>query len=257
MKNETKRCDICGVSNEVKNISYNKRIKMHLCDKHYQEYKNYGKFLSSSQITINDMNEITIDESNKIAYIHLYDNHGIEINKTIIDIDDVEKCSIRRWRISKKRNKIYVVSGSNVNKMVYLQRYVLNYYGELEVDHIDGNSLNNTKENLRTVKRTDNITNVAPRINSKTQIRGVSYCKKDNNYSVDFIYHKQRFYFKPFIKIEMAVYLRYLCEINYCKDFRYTSNDESIKGHINLLSEKEKKEIENYFYLKTKGINVT
>ena len=134
---------------------------MVLCQKHRCQFKNYNKFFDISKITCNDLNEITIE--NGIGYIHLYNKYGIEIYKSSIDVEDIPRCKNRRWRTSKKKNKIYVVSGSKSNEMIYLSRFVLNYYGELEVDHIDGESLNNQKHNLRIVSRQNNILNLPPK----------------------------------------------------------------------------------------------
>jgi len=69
-------------------------------------------------------------------------------------------------------------------------------------------------------------------------------------YKVDFYFNKKRFYFKDFKKLECAVYLRYLCEKYFLKEFRNTSNDDLILDYISRLNEKDKKEIENYFFHK-------
>lgn len=117
-----------------------------------------------------------------------------------------------------------------------------------EIDHIDGESLHNKKENLRLVDRIDNIHNVCVRDDNKsTGIRGISYDGRYNKYTVDFYYNKKRYYFKPFKNIAHAVYLRYLCEIEFLKNIRYSTDDENIFNHINKLTEKEKRNIEAYF----------
>lgn len=76
----------------------------------------------------------------------------------------------RQWRTSKKRNKVYVVSGSKKNTPVYLHDFVypkLKKHKE-EIDHIDGDSLNNRKSNLRKVSRQFNINNSKVRIDNRT-----------------------------------------------------------------------------------------
>ena len=254
MVKKIKYCEICGVSNETKFASFDTKTNMILCQKHRCQFKNHNKFFDTSKITCNDLNEITIKDG--VGYIHLYNKYGIEIYKSMIDVEDIPKCKNKRWRISKKKNKIYVVSGSKSNKMIYLSRFILDYYGELEVDHIDGESLNNQKNNLRIISRQNNILNLPPKIDSTTSIRGVSIDKRDDTYCVDFSYKNYRLYFKHFKNIESATYLRYLCEISFLKEFRHESNDDIIQSYISKLTKQQKEDIELYFNNKIKEINI-
>ena len=244
MEKKTKYCEICGVSNKTKIVSFDSKSKMTLCQKHRCQFKNHNKFFDTSQITCKDLNEIIVKDND--AYIQLYNQYGIKIQETKIDLEDIKICKNKRWRTSKKSNKIYVISGSKSNQ-VYLARFLLNYYGDLEVDHIDGDSLNNKKSNLRIVSRKENLMNLSPCCNSQFGIRGVRYYDKIDKYTIDYTHNKNRFYFKSFKKAEQAVYLRYLCETFFNKKFRYSSNDNLIFKYIDKLSNEDKKEIEKYF----------
>lgn len=120
-----------------------------------------------------------------------------------------------------------------------------------EVDHINGDSLDNRKENLRIIRRIDNIHNVCVRSdNNTTKIRGISYDKRNEKYKVDFHYNGRRYYFKDFKKLEYAVYLRFLCDQYFLDKFRSKSGDETILLEISKLSNDMKQEIESYFYNK-------
>ena len=98
--------------------------------------------------------------------------------------------------------------------MRYLHDMVLEDRNDgLEIDHIDGNSLNNRRNNLRAVSHQDNIDNQrATRIDNQIGIRGVVYCRSRKKYKVDFYYHGRRFYTKGWNTIEEAVWCRYCFE---------------------------------------------
>ena len=188
------------------------------------------------------------DLSTNPARLELYCNQ----EKYIVhfDIEDYDRISKYHWRLSKKRNKYYVCTGQykNGNKIQYMSNMVMNFIPDQknEVDHIDGNSLNNCKGNLRIIKRIDNIHNVQKRTDNTSGFRGVSM-RKDGCYVVDFHLNKDRFYFKTFPSLEEAVYFRYLMENYYLKEYRNTSNDERIKQAISSLSIKQKYEIKRYW----------
>lgn len=131
-----------------------------------------------------------------------------------IDSDDLEKVQLKHWRTSHKKQKVYIVTGQAINKtLTYLHNYIMNYTYTTgyEVDHQDGNSLNNRKSNLKIVSRQENISNTQVRIDNKIGIRGV--CKNPwNSYKVDFSHNKIRYYFPNWKTIEEAVYCRKFAE---------------------------------------------
>jgi hypothetical protein len=204
--------------------------------------------MDNNQRGVFDPNDITIYKDH--ALIDLYDKFGNVIAKAIIDIEDILKAKLHKWRTVKKRNKLYVVTGNQDSGILYYTRFILDYTGEKEVDHIDGNSLNNRKNNLRIIDRPLNCLNIQFKDNNVTGIRGVSYDKRYNKFTIDFTKTKQRIYFKPLKLFEEAVYLRYLCEVYLLKEFRNTSNDEIYQEHINKLTSTQKQLIYNYFIYK-------
>lgn len=138
---------------------------------------------------------------------------------TIFDKIYYEKISKYRWRISHKRNKKYVCSGSQSKKnpTIYIHQLIIGKapYG-YEVDHIDGESLNNLKSNLRIIDKSLNKRLLRVKSNNRTSgIRGVSYCKsKGNNmtWKMDFTYEGFKLCSCNLKNIESAVFLRSLFE---------------------------------------------
>lgn len=161
----------------------------------------------------------------------------------VIDADRYELVSSKSWRISKKKNKLYVISGSFKKKTsIYLHQLIMGETKEgMEIDHIDGNSLNNRRSNLRFVTHQENVDNIkATRIDSSIGIRGISKDKRSKSFCVDFNYHGMRIYFKTWKTIEEAVYCRKCVESMFGLNLvnsnpiakRYELEDASVKSEI-------------------------
>lgn len=172
-----------------------------------------------------------------------------QIISTYIDIDDYDKCKDRTWRISQKRNKYYIASGSG-NHIIYLHQFLIGKAKDgFEIDHIDGNSLNNRKSNLRFLTKSDNARFVGVRIDNQIGIRGVSFSKKNRSYLVDLTYDKKRFYFKEWKTLEEAVWCRYCGEQYFNLN---TLKNNPLFKYYDTLSEEQKMTINNYTISKIK-----
>ena len=233
-----KICDICG--RQDKNVETYHNFNLNLCSKHYHQYHKYGKALDNNPRTCNDLNEIIIDGD--IAKISIYNKDSEKIYETIIYKDDIDKVKDFKWKSSNKKGKIYIVS----NKGEYLSRLILQCNNnKLQVDHINGNTLDNRKCNLRIVTQLENLNNCRPKNNNKIGIRGISIYN-NKGYGVDFFNNKKRFRTKTFKNISEAIYCRYLLEIKINPIYRYKENDELIFEYINQLDNNKKIELENY-----------
>lgn len=185
----------------------------------------------------------------------LYDDYAVcnvmynnKIISFYIDAEDYDKTKEKVWRISQKKQKYYVISGSyKKNTMIYLHEFILgNRIPGTEIDHLDGNSLNNRKSNLRQVSRQDNIDNQrATRIDNQIGIRGIAYNKRNKRYKVDFNYHGVRYYTTDWKTLEEAVWCR--------KCFEDYFNLPAIKNNplaeqYYTLSPKRENEIQEYVH---------
>lgn len=147
-------CTVCG-----------KPCRGKYCSKHYHQIARYGFIKERTRF---DKNEITIE--NNIAKIYLYDNNSNIIGYTIIDKEDIDK--IRNYKISKHGKYAY----ANINnKSVSLHRIVTNTIEEIDkrnnpIDHINGDTLDNRKENLRICTVSENSFNS---IKQREHIAGV------------------------------------------------------------------------------------
>jgi hypothetical protein len=94
-----------------------------------------------------------------------------------VDDEDFDKINDLKWYAVKAPRTYYVRSKSQGQKSLVLHRFIMNPPDNMLVDHIDGNGLNNQKENLRIVNHTSNMRNRKSHQNSSSQFLGVSYVK--------------------------------------------------------------------------------
>lgn len=190
----------------------------------------------------------------------LYDTYAVcnvmfhgSIVSFYVDSSDYDMARAYVWRISQKRQKYYVVSGSNKKgTMIYLHTLILGGCPNgMEVDHIDGNSLNNRRSNLRIVSRQQNVDNQrATRIDNQIGIRGIAYAKREKKYRVDFNYHGKRFYTRSWDTLEQAVWCRRCFEEYF--DIPAIKNNPLAEQYY-TLDDESKKEIEAYVLGKILG----
>lgn len=94
----------------------------------------------------------------------------------IVDDEDYEQLIQYKWQGS---DKYYAYRFDNGTK-VYMHRYIINPPAGFVVDHIDGNRLNNTRENLRAVSPADNLLNQGLSRKNKSGFKGVYFHKGRN-----------------------------------------------------------------------------
>jgi len=73
-------------------------------------------------------------------------------------------------------------------RRIYLHRFLMDFPNALEIDHVDGDGLNNTRSNLKIVNRQQNAAKMrlshAPTCRNQLGVRGVT--QKRNRYEVHF-----------------------------------------------------------------------
>jgi len=70
----------------------------------------------------------------------------------LIDDEDFERVNQRKWGLSSKR----YARGSINSKMILMHRFILNMPKNVDLDHINGNGLDNRKCNLRIATKSQN-----------------------------------------------------------------------------------------------------
>lgn len=98
--------------------------------------------------------------------------------EVIVDKNDLEKVRKYRWYATPNSMGSYYAMAKEGNKTIYMHRYLIDAPEGMFVDHINHNTLDNRRTNLRVVTHQENDTNRNGAYNtSKTGIRGVSVHK--------------------------------------------------------------------------------
>jgi hypothetical protein len=118
----------------------------------------------------------------------------IEISLTqgytaLIDDEDYDLVSQYKWCTQITGTKYYAVSRTSrlndANKKqhrIYMHRLILNPPKKTEIDHIDGDGLNNQKNNIRVCSHKENQRNQLKHKDGKTGYKGLYY--RDGKYEV-------------------------------------------------------------------------
>lgn len=91
----------------------------------------------------------------------------------VVDLDDYVRVTAYIWYAGERRGLTYAFTDS-LGKSTAMHRFLLDVGKGIEVDHIDGNGLNNTRSNLRIATHRQNLQNRRPTAGRYTY-KGVSY----------------------------------------------------------------------------------
>ena len=169
------------------------------------------------------------DLTQKYGIGYLYDSN----KKFYFDLEDYDKIKEYYWVIN---NKGYVITGGANNSNLLMHRLILNVLDDQEIDHINHNTNDNRKENLRIVTRSQNQMNASLRSNNTSGVTGVYF---DNTYGC-WVSKIQQDVLGHFANFDEAVKMRKEAEKIYFGEYSY---DESMKKaqqlNIPIISEQD------------------
>lgn len=246
-------CDICN--REIK-----KKIRLGgytLCSKHMHQLHKYGKFLDNIQRTSSDLNDYKIDYRHKTVTFNMYNQKNLFTASFIADLEDIEKLKYHKWRLGTfgyaitglpargtQRNASHVVLGIDSRKT------------DLVVDHINGNTLDNRKCNLRLITQQQNLLNRRQSKSFNAPAKGICFDKTRNKWCSEIRFGGTRVHFKRQKNLDAAAFQRYVAERILFKQFSRTEEIDKLKQLSSSLSNQDKLKISLYVINKLHKYNL-
>lgn len=198
------KCE-CGYCNEevrdviAKNLLNNRskgcgklsRILNGKSNKRYNEFKHKGEYI--------------------VGYTYLKEEFKFDVE----DFDNVKNIY---WR--KHSEDGYLRGQDSSGGFVFMHNIIMNNTpGEFVVDHINGDTFDNRKVNLRICSRKDNMKNLKKYSNNKSGHKGVHWAKNENKWKAYIYVEKKRMHLGTFSNIEDAISIRKIAEYKYFGEF--------------------------------------
>ena len=142
--------------------------------------------------------------------VHYHQENGVE---TIVD-SDVAAWLPRVWLHTLKKGRY--LAYHRARKTIYLHRAIMNCPDDRVVDHINGNTFDNRRVNLRICDTADNIRNrVVLNKNNTSGKRGVFYNKRRDFWEARIKHNRKEIHLGRFATFEEAVSVRKEAEAKY------------------------------------------
>lgn len=198
---------LCECGNETYAISSN------ITSGHTKSCGCYAVELSKERMTINAKDYRSRCKPKKVVKNEIIDNGDYIVmicsnQKVLIDKEDYIKNSETRWFVS---NGYCCNSYGNV-----FHRLIMNAQIGQIVDHINGNRLDNRRNNLRFVTASQNGQN--------RKVKGITYDKKRKKWNANIVVNGKRYYLGRYQTEEEALLARKNGEIKYQGEYRYNGN---------------------------------
>lgn len=100
----------------------------------------------------------------------------------IVDDDDYSILMEFRWFIATKRYAARMVKNGDKRAIIYLHRQIMNPKIGMVVDHINGDTLDNRRCNLRVCTQSDNLANQKIGKRNTSGAKGISFDKNRNKW---------------------------------------------------------------------------
>jgi len=140
--------------------------------------------------------------------------------KALIDDEDYERIAKYKWHFSHRYAVTAVYNGKNKKDCICMHNMLMNTPDGMEVDHIDGDGLNNRRSNLRICTHAENLRNQKLNVNNKFGVSGVCLHSCKRFFLTRIVVNRKVIHLGTFRTLEEAKRVRLEAEIKYFGDFR-------------------------------------
>jgi hypothetical protein len=113
--------------------------------------------------------------------------------KSVVDAEVFEDVSKHKWTYTHQGYAVRSFTDDGKRRIIYLHRYLMNAKTGEYVDHINGDRLDNRKSNLRICTNAQNAWNQPKKRQGSSKYKGVSFWKRDNNWTAQITHN-----YKPY-----------------------------------------------------------
>ena len=225
-----KICPVCG--------KLHTNPSSDMCYKHYLQIEKYGKIMCSNSRTVFDKNEVRILDT--YGEVDTYDQFGNVLKTFKFDIEDLPTIYAHKWQcvIKGKNIKSYYLITTEHKQRIYFHRLILgNPIGE--IDHINIDSTDNRKSNLRVSNRHQQVCNTRKR-ESASLYKGVykSVSRFPACWHAELQANGKRYYSNWYKTEAEAIFARYIMEQRF--NTEVYQNAEVRQQAIDSLSQDQK-----------------
>lgn len=148
---------------------------------------------------------------------------------TLVDDRDYGYLMGWKWQVLEGKRGRYCAKRSSARKRgekrknIYMHRIIMHYDGNMDIDHINGNALDNRRSNLRICTRSQNHHNAGLRSDNKSGYRGISWREDNKTWAARIDFNNTSKHLGCFENIEDAVLARREAEEQYVGEFSFSN----------------------------------
>lgn len=140
----------------------------------------------------------------------------------IFDIDDYEK--VKKYHWYEESNGYIRSSGKKKEDRFHIHRLIMGFPEGMNIDHINHNTFDNRKSNLRVVTASQNAMNRIKSSNNTSGISGVVWVKNRNKWKSQIKLNDQLIFLGEYDKFEDAEKARKQAEEKYFGEYSYDNS---------------------------------
>lgn len=122
----------------------------------------------------------------------------------LVDDEDYARLSQFKWKLSAKKYAAAKTTPGRKGKQEYMHRMILNAVVGMYVDHINGDGLDNRKNNLRLASKSQNGFNRGVQKNNSSGIKGIVQDKRDGVWMARIGFQGRKIHLGRFESAELA-----------------------------------------------------